>query len=1051
MENNIQAKNRFFYQYLRGGRLVRCLFGVVTGVSLLAMPTVGYALDSDGDGLSDAVEGTGDADGDGTPNYLDTDSDNDGYSDLLEGGFDRYDPVTVPTSFTDIVDAVLTEGSNVGEAFINPAYKNDLVLSEASELRVTFIKEGAGNRNAMGYYVFEGDAFDGLTKADVDTDGSGIVSVEELRNVPGVETGWVFPNCSKLDNNGGVLVQGDSYILGDGRVFPAGSKVGFYLVSKGWVNDGSGTIFESYNNGKFPRVMFTTDFLNPTAESTANLLTDSSTNLSRQVALLFAGQDRSEIIIGFEDIWRKLRSNGSVAGDQDFNDAVFTVSSTTVSALASAGIATADVDGVDADGDGVLDVNEQAGDSDGDGVDDIQDPDDDGDGIVTTTEGVSDTDSDGTANYLDTDSDNDGIDDSVEGSVDTDVDGIANYLDTDSDNDGLLDSQEGSLDSDSDGTPDRIDSDDDGDSIATVEEGTNDSDGDGTADYLDTDSDNDSISDGDEAAGDTDGDGTLDRYDTDDDGDGILTVDEGNADSDGDGASDHLDTDSDNDGFSDSIEGQVDSDGDGLANRIDSDDDNDGVPSANESGADTDNDGLANYLDTDSDGDGVEDGASIKDVVLTATTRALQANYTGKPLVSGDQVEYTVTITNSGADSATTVEVEGLVPAETTYVDNSFTVDGSSVGVSLDSSTTVDIGSLAGGQSATLILTVSVDQSLPTGLNKISSAVRVNCIENALSAISDNDASGHCGIVDDGLDHVLDSGSDTDDDDPTNLPLMQGTFAESCILAFEDLQNAGWCDWDMNDIILDISSYYVVDGSNNVESMVVTYQLLARGAGYESRMNLNLPFSGAAEWQRIYLNQSGEIEDTIFGSGSDSASIVLWQSSKDALPPFTDLKYKWGAARTERFDSSDPGKIAVVNIHFDSAASNPLDGFSESPHDTWAWIPNTQQAIHRLMFNPASSQTVYEGPFFGESLPFAAKFDSDFVWPHEGHAIWLSHPDYVDFIKSSGTANLDWMETFNKWRVWHDDAGMTHRGDDLTSVSDSVHYSNYVETHYSPL
>ena len=41
-------------------------------------------LDSDGDGLSDAFEGAGDADEDEIPNFLDLDSDNDGYSDLLE-------------------------------------------------------------------------------------------------------------------------------------------------------------------------------------------------------------------------------------------------------------------------------------------------------------------------------------------------------------------------------------------------------------------------------------------------------------------------------------------------------------------------------------------------------------------------------------------------------------------------------------------------------------------------------------------------------------------------------------------------------------------------------------------------------------------------------------------------------------------------------------------------------------------------------------------------------------------------------------------------------
>ncbi|MBK9070562.1 MAG: hypothetical protein IPL79_06125 [Myxococcales bacterium] len=42
--------------------------------------------DSDGDTLTDAEEGTGDFDGDGTPNAQDLDSDNDGYSDAEEAG-----------------------------------------------------------------------------------------------------------------------------------------------------------------------------------------------------------------------------------------------------------------------------------------------------------------------------------------------------------------------------------------------------------------------------------------------------------------------------------------------------------------------------------------------------------------------------------------------------------------------------------------------------------------------------------------------------------------------------------------------------------------------------------------------------------------------------------------------------------------------------------------------------------------------------------------------------------------------------------------------------
>ena len=41
--------------------------------------------DSDGDGITDVAEGTGDPDGDGVPNYLDDDSDGDGVPDATEG------------------------------------------------------------------------------------------------------------------------------------------------------------------------------------------------------------------------------------------------------------------------------------------------------------------------------------------------------------------------------------------------------------------------------------------------------------------------------------------------------------------------------------------------------------------------------------------------------------------------------------------------------------------------------------------------------------------------------------------------------------------------------------------------------------------------------------------------------------------------------------------------------------------------------------------------------------------------------------------------------
>ena len=55
-------------------------------------------LDSDGDGIPDSVEGAADVDNDGIPNYLDTDSDNDGVPDYTEVyfGTDPYDASVFP-------------------------------------------------------------------------------------------------------------------------------------------------------------------------------------------------------------------------------------------------------------------------------------------------------------------------------------------------------------------------------------------------------------------------------------------------------------------------------------------------------------------------------------------------------------------------------------------------------------------------------------------------------------------------------------------------------------------------------------------------------------------------------------------------------------------------------------------------------------------------------------------------------------------------------------------------------------------------------------------
>ncbi len=190
----------------------------------------------------------------------------------------------------------------------------------------------------------------------------------------------------------------------------------------------------------------------------------------------------------------------------------------------------------DDDGDGLLTADELAnGDTDGDGDEDYIDDDDDGDGVPT-----ADEDRNGNGDWTDDDLDEDGLPDWLDGNEtdgpagDADGDGLTNGEEAaygtdpllrDTDGDGLLDGEELD-DSDGDGLLDALDDDDDDDGIPTAEEGFADSDGDGIPNYLDDDSDDDGFSDAEEGLDDDDCD-TIANYVDADDQDGPCAADSG--------------------------------------------------------------------------------------------------------------------------------------------------------------------------------------------------------------------------------------------------------------------------------------------------------------------------------------------------------------------------------------------------------------------------------------------------------------------------------------------------------------------------------------------
>ncbi|MCB2100629.1 MAG: DUF4114 domain-containing protein [Rhodobacterales bacterium] len=226
--------------------------------------------------------------------------------------------MSIDAALTRAVSTMLPESSNVDGAFLNPAYDPNILLGADAQVSVTFVSEGAGYRNTLGYVLFTDGAFDGLTKSDVDTNGNHRISLAELDAVAGTELGLLFPNAS-AQGSGGDLAPGDTVFLNDGNLLSAGTSIGFFLIQNAWTGH---NILGWDVADVGAQVFYSIDHLNPEAAAAATI-GDPGAN-SRHVAMMHVGET---ILLGFEDLVRP-------GGDNDFNDAVFFVSATPGIALA---------------------------------------------------------------------------------------------------------------------------------------------------------------------------------------------------------------------------------------------------------------------------------------------------------------------------------------------------------------------------------------------------------------------------------------------------------------------------------------------------------------------------------------------------------------------------------------------------------------------------------------------------------------------------------------------------------------------------------------------
>jgi len=171
--------------------------------------------------------------------------------------------------------------------YITSGYDTDIKINSDADVWVTFVSEGAGYRNVLGFYTYDLN--------------NPIVSPPNKEDIT-----IIFPNVSALGSGGGLQV-GDKVKIGN---FKAGTGIGWVLLANAWSSSsqtvGNG-LWDLYSNPNF----------NP----------EVNTSLKHHNVLL-ADPDNERVILGFEDIRRDYNSC-----DNDFNDAIFYVTANPYEAI----------------------------------------------------------------------------------------------------------------------------------------------------------------------------------------------------------------------------------------------------------------------------------------------------------------------------------------------------------------------------------------------------------------------------------------------------------------------------------------------------------------------------------------------------------------------------------------------------------------------------------------------------------------------------------------------------------------------------------------------
>jgi LruC domain-containing protein/uncharacterized repeat protein (TIGR01451 family) len=370
----------------------------------------------------------------------------------------------------------------------------------------------------------------------------------------------------------------------------------------------------------------------------------------------------------------------------------------------------------------------------------------------------------------------------------------------------------------------------------------------------------------------------------------------------------------------------------------------------------------------------------------------------------GEQVDYTVTVSNVGNGRAENLVLNVALPANILFVPGSALLNGAPFEISALNGVVLPV--LLGESEHLLTFKASV-VSAEAGV-AYGSVVQATASDSRGAPIR--------------ADNSVRVPADTDPDDRASA-LIYGPLVwsyESVFVAYEDLKNVGWSDWDYNDFIVKIDFAKGATANGDLAALLLDYEAMARGASYDHRFLHGLPIYGGGNYLLSVRNAEEQIIATRSGLFTeDEPALAIFERTRQTLPlqtEITDPRYRLFTNTAPVQTWVQKGWTAHLQVVLADPSLNLADALPPAPWDPYLHVLSTNQTIHLVQpGRTGNTQVVNQAwdpnsPLAGYDLPLAHVFDARWKWPQEFLGLWRVYPDYTLFQLSDGFNNGQWWD-----------------------------------------